>query len=456
LDAYAIAIERVAVQDEIGRIRTEWASLRSKTNKLSSMAAGMVRGIPTEPVSAWPPEVGPQIVMPSGSDWVQLRAHLARLRERLATLQAQPVPTASSDDSRARKELASSESQLAERERSAGALVGKIESDSSEVQALQKRIEGIEDDLRKYKDVRRLRKLGSSDELEVSKGVCPTCHQEMVDSLLETGRRTVPMSVDQNVSFYEEQLQLFSAVLANARLAIEASQMQLESQRSEIENLRNRIRELRDTLVSPSNMPSIESLGERIRLEDRIRILEGVLASFEDSLGEFGQLTVDWKNVQERRARLPRGALSESDENKINAFQQSFRQQLVLYSMGSLNPAEINISRDNYVPEASDINLTADVSGSDLIRLHWAYLMGLLELGLSVQTNHPGLLIMDDPQQQSVEEVPFRAMLKYAKSLNKAQIIIATSHERSIDEFLKTIGVTSVYEFGDNRLIDRI
>jgi hypothetical protein len=82
--------------------------------------------------------------------------------------------------------------------------------------------------------------------------------------------------------------------------------------------------------------------------------------------------------------------------------------------------------------------------------------MGLLELGLSVQTNHPGLLIMDDPQQQSVEEVPFRAMLKYAKSLNKAQIIIATSHERSIDEFLKTIGVTSVYEFGDNRLIDRI
>jgi hypothetical protein len=124
--------------------------------------------------------------------------------------------------------------------------------------------------------------------------------------------------------------------------------------------------------------------------------------------------------------------------------------------MGSLNPAEINISRDNYVPEASDINLTADVSGSDLIRLHWAYLMGLLELGLSVQTNHPGLLIMDDPQQQSVEEVPFRAMLKYAKSLNKAQIIIATSHERSIDEFLKTIGVTSVYEFGDNRLIDRI
>jgi len=203
-------------------------------------------------------------------------------------------------------------------------LVGKIESDSSEVQALQKPLRELRTISASTRMSVACEKLGSSDELEVSKGVCPTCHQEMVDSLLETGRRTVPMSVDQNVSFYEEQLQLFSAVLANAPTRHRSQPNAAGSQRSEIENLRNRIRELRDTLVSPSNMPSIESLGERIRLEDRIRILEGVLASFEDSLGEFGQLTVDWKNVQERRARLPRGALSESDENKINAFQQSF------------------------------------------------------------------------------------------------------------------------------------
>jgi len=97
----------------------------------------------------------------------------------------------------------------------------------------------------------------------------------MVDSLLETGRRTVPMSVDQNVSFYEEQLQLFSAVLANARLAIEASQMQLESQRSEIENLRNRIRELRDTFSLTVEYAVHRKLGA---IDWTIRILEGVLS----------------------------------------------------------------------------------------------------------------------------------------------------------------------------------
>ena len=340
----------------------------------------------------------------------------------LAALQAQPIPSASSDNSRAREELAASELQLAERERLVSTLVESIESDSSEVKALQERIDAIQDDLRKYKDVRRLRKLGSTEEPEATKGICPTCHQELVDSLLETGQKTTPMSVEQNVTFYEEQLELFSAVLMNSQRALRGRQVQVESERAEVETLRSRIRALRETLVSPANMPSIELVSERIRLESRIGNLEVILGNFEDSLGEFAQLSSEWKDVQERRARLPKNALSGSDESKINMFQESFRQQLVLYRMGSLNPTELNISRDNYVPEVAGINLGADVSGSDLIRLQWAYLLGLLELGLSVPTNHPGLLIMDEPQQQSVEEGAFRAMLEYAKNFSKAQI----------------------------------
>jgi hypothetical protein len=66
---------------------------------------------------------------------------------------------------------------------------------------------------------------------------------------------------------------------------------------------------------------------------------------------------------------------SAADENKINAFQEIFRQQLLQYKMGSVDPRELNISRDNYAPELGELNLRADVSGSDLIRLQWAYLI---------------------------------------------------------------------------------
>ncbi len=247
------------------------------------------------------------------------------------------------------------------------------------------------------------------------------------------------------------------AVLTNARRAVQASNIQLQSYREEIEVLRERVRALRETLVSPSNTPSIEVVTERIRLENRIGNLEASLANFEDSLAEFAQLATDWKDVQERRARLPKGALSEKDENKVNSFQELLRQQLVLYKMGSLRPNEVTISRDNYVPEVAGLNLGADVSASDLIRLQWAYLLGLLELGLSVSTNHPGLLIMDEPQQQSVEEGAFRAMLEYAANFKNAQVIVATSHERSsIGPFLKGIGVKNIFEYGDDRVIKRL
>ena len=64
---------------------------------------------------------------------------------------------------------------------------------------------------------------------------------------------------------------------------------------------------------------------------------------------------------------------------------------------------------------------------------------------------------MDEPQQQSVEETAFRAMLEYSANFKNAQVIVATSHERgSIGTFLHGIGVQNVYEYGDARLINRL
>ena len=369
-----------------------------------------------------------------------------------------PIPSAQSVRTEIETELEETEARLAEREHAIQVLLNKVEAERSEADALSQRIAAVEDDLRRYKDVRRLRKLGSDDGLEILRGVCPTCHQEMVDSLLDTSKKAEPMSVDQNVSFYEEQVQLFGAVLANSETSITSGEIQLQAHRTEVEKLRDRIRSIRETLVSSADTPSIEALTERIRLEQRVENLDQLAANFDDAFSEFGQLADEWKAVLERRARLPKGALSDNDERKIAELQQAFRNQLLAYKMGSVDPNELNISRDYYQPEIAGLNLGADVSGSDLIRLQWAYLLGLLEVGLtSPENNHPGLLIMDEPQQQSVEENSFRAMLHYAASRKGAQIIIATSHERQeIDTFLGTLGAVTLYEYNDDRVLDRL
>ena len=148
-------------------------------------------------------------------------------------------------------------------------------------------------------------------------------------------------------------------------------------------------------------------------------------------MSDLAQLASDWKDVQGRRDKLPKGALSQRDEQKLGALQTSFQRQLSLYKLGSVTVSDLNISHDNYQPEIAGLNLGADVAASDLIRMQWAYLLGLLEVGTQPSGNHPGLLIMDEPQQQSVEEDSFLAMLDYASKLKSSQVIVATSHERA-------------------------
>ena len=455
MDAYKIAIEKAAVQDEVARIRAGWGTLRTHTAKLAMSGAAIVDGIPGEPVATWPPEVPPRLLISHQQTWVPFRNRLEELRQRLATLEGEAVPRAAEVAPKVSADLKENEVRLADMEGEVARLVEQMESDRSEALALEARLGTLRDDLRKHKDLRRLTRLGSTDQAPLIDGLCPVCHQELPGSLLDTGRRAVPMSVDQNIEFLEEQVQLFEAVLANARETIATSEVRIQAHRSAIDNVRQRIRFLRETATSPGSAPSVDAVAERIQVDQRIRDLERLGAAFEDALAEFAQLADEWKRVQERRTRLPKGALSPNDDSKVRHLEESIRKQLRSYGMDSLQPETIGISRGNYEPEVAGLNLGADVSASDLIRLEWAYLLGLLETGLRFPTNHSGVLIMDEPQQQSVEDKDFRAMLRYAAGIPQAQVIVATSHERlSLLQFLDSIGVHQVNDF-EGRTIAR-
>ncbi len=457
LDAYATALERTAVNEEIKRLKREWASVRTQAEKSASHVVGMVRGIPVEPLASWPPDVLPTLSVMQDSKWVPIAEFLTGIRTRFAELQTIEVPSTAKAAPKIRTELSNLEGDLAARERAIAALYEKFETETAEAESLQQRIDTINDDLRKYKDLRKVRKMGSKDEPEVISGHCPTCHQELADSLLDTGKKAVPMTVDQNVSFYEEQIQLFTAVHSNAIQSIQTAEKDLRAQRVQVTDLRERIRDIRETLVSASSSPSIEAISERIRLQERISRVENQQQEFEEHMAALAQLTTEWLDVQERFKKLPKGALSERDEKKIAMLQASFQQQLTQYKMGSLAVGEVKISPGSYEPEVAGVNLSADISASDLIRLHWAYLLGLLEIGTQATGNHPGLLIFDEPQQQSVEETSFREMLRHAAGEKNAQIIVTTSHERTtIGTYLNKIGAKHVEEFEDERILQKM
>jgi hypothetical protein len=194
-----------------------------------------------------------------------------------------------------------------------------------------------------------------------------------------------------------------------------------------------------------------------LRLEERITNLKSLSTFFEDTLGIFANLTDEWNTAMERRRRLPSGTLSAADEGKLSSLQSKFQSQLNVYGFGSSDEKRVTISRSDYEPELTDINLAADAAASDVIRLQWAYLLGLLEVGVSVPSNHPRFLILDEPQQQSVEDANFLEMLKHAASIPDSQVLVATSHEREgIATLAKAIPSIHLWELEDSRLITRI
>ena len=458
LDAYAIAAERTAVMAELSRIRSAWSENRAAAGRRATALGTILNAIPIEPVPKWPPEIAPQILIPSkAGKWEQLSEHLQRLRRRFSELQNQDVPTAGANDTEVRVALNEAENAVSEREMVLRRTLDNLESEISEADAIEERIKSLREDQRKYKDLLRLRELGSEGPAAVETDTCPTCHQPVSDSLLDMGKRALPMSAEQNIAFYNEQLQLFEAVLANAKAVAAASEAQVTSIRKELDEFRSRVRSLRETLTSPANTPSIEALTERIRLQERIATLEGLSDFWGEVLATFANLSDEWNSAMARKARLPKGALSENDEKKLNELQTIFQRQLRSYGFGSSDESRVTISRNDYEPELTDINLAADSAASDVIRLQWAYLLGLLNVGVLESTNHPGFLVFDEPQQQSVSDANFLEMLRFAAAIPRSQIIVATSHEKiGIAALARQLDSVHLWELGDDRLITKL
>jgi hypothetical protein len=80
------------------------------------------------------------------------------------------------------------------------------------------------------------------------------------------------------------------------------------------------------------------------------------------------------------------------------------------------------------------MDLQFDLSASDLIRSIWAYRLSFLELARDKETNHLGLLVIDEPGQQEMASESFSALLQRASRAGAygQQILLATSEEQSV------------------------
>ena len=419
--------QRLRAQQEA--LADEWrTTVRAFKESLVGQALVTVR-LPETLTVAWPPQQRPMVVESRDEDWVSLEELLPELRAEQERLEAEEVPRAQAVAAETEQQLRNALDE-SDRLRQLGALLREdVLRDREELRSVQARLEALREDLREHEDVVTLRRLGSV-ELERLHGDCPVCHQQLPASLLGSDSPVRTLSPEDTVAYIRQQVELFGAMERDGERSVRAKRERYGALQGQAAEVRSTIRALRTTLAAPEGTPSAEVIARRIRLSDRIDRLHAVAERFLEMLGGLDRLADEAREVKTSLARLPAEKLSDSDMQKLKLLQASFIEQLHEYDFGSFSDERLTISRDDYLPRREEFDLQADISASDSIRVVWAYLLGLLEVAEQVDTNHPGLLVFDEPRQQSTKEVSFEALLRRAGSdAGGHQVIFATSED---------------------------
>ncbi|NKK76743.1 hypothetical protein [Rhizobium leguminosarum] len=437
LDVYKLEVQRERLAERLAANSKEWSGIRQELERFVARGGGRVSGLSEGPVADPAALTSAHMQLAEGTDWAPLSSVATQLRGSIAELAAQAVPAVEEQS----QEVAQKLDQLTQHVDQLNAdrirFHGIQQLKAADMQSLKRRIAALEDDLAKNLDVQRLQRYsGVTATLTLDR--CPTCEQALVDTLLSQDALSAVMPISDNIEYIRSQKKMFEDILAREQAEENERSDQLSAIGRRLLDYYAQIRLLRSELVAPGANPSAAIIEERIRAEARLRDIEALQAIFDDALDRLGNLQEAYSALLLERARIPTEKLSPGDHDKLNRLTSLVQDQAKDFGFSTFSPAELSISQDSYRPEKEGFEIGFETSASDAIRLKWAYQLGLLELASDKSTNHPGMLIFDEPRQQSSSRPSFQNLLKRASVAKKRnqQVIFSTSEDL---ETLKSI-----------------
>ena len=438
LDSYAIAAQRQRMREQLSEIEKKWKNAVVRLDAQLLASGAIIRNLPPEPRLEWPLVPAPACLVSTGTNWATIDSALQTTQTTLAEIAKTPVQTVTSDLSRVQRHLREKQKELAAYEVLFASAAKDTEVELAQNESIVKRLKSLNLDLQTYKDVRRLRDIGSTMDIKSAAGRCPTCDQEITGLISETLTVAPPMSVEENVRYIEGQISVFDSMLADSQRVIDARQRSLTSLRLKMDELRSEIRTYKQTLTSEGKGASAADVRDRLTLEGRVEKYMRLRNEVDTAIEALAVLAGEFIDLHQRLEEL-KSDTSENDEAKLSQLQHSFVSQLEQYGFSSIKPASLlRISRESYRPTYDGFDLGFNLSASDMIRTIWAYLYGLLEVARQASTNHPGLLVLDEPRQQQADKVSFTEFARRtAESLSAdQQVILLTSEDEATLELL--------------------
>ena len=287
-------------------------------------------------------------------------------------------------------------------------------------------LETIDTDIINNKDAKKLKDLGSELAIKSLKNICPTCGQEVDDSLLHTD---LTMSIEENLEHLEAQKKLYEFTISGQNQIIEKLKEDINSDEQEINSLRKLERVLKEDLVRVKNEISEASIYRKFKIESDIEKLQVLNVLLEENKKILSNLSKLYKKYLNDKTKLPSHRLDATDSQKLKLLCKKFKEYLHLFRYNSVNDlSTIEISDYTYLPISNGFDMKFDTSASDEIRAIWAYLLAINEVDNEYHTNFAKLIIFDEPKQQSIVDEDFKCFLNaIIEKFKDKQVIVAAT-----------------------------
>lgn len=310
----------------------------------------------------------------------------------------------------------------------------------------------VNSDIRNNNDAARLQKFGSeATGKDISADICPVCKQHIQDNLLDLEAVSGFMSIEDNIRHLREQKKMLEFTLGSYKESRQQLIKEKDNLEIRLQTLRRLAHTLRSDLFTTTDTEASEAIMlKRIEISDRIERLsklENTVISLTEQLKE---LSVEWNTYLNQKNKLPKKNISESDVEKIVLLKKRFIENLKRYHYKSLSSfEEIDISiNSSLLPTIDGFDMKFDSSASDGIRVIWAFTMALLQVSTEKNGNHPGIVIFDEPAQQSIVPEDMKSFIETVVEIKKSfQIITAiTLNSQELIDIINELSVSSYHK----------
>lgn len=455
LDIAEIQRMRDEIRAAKKEIQLSWDNLHKHLNGVARNISGIIKNYPKYPSTNLEQKDFPNIYMLQDNNWIDIDNWIIDMRDETIKMK-ELFENKPKDNSELENELKSLEDDLLLKQAAVSEIRREYYNEKYNISELEERLLFINSDLKKNQDVKRLQEYGASYDIATFQSQCPTCHQEIIDVLLE--QTAPPMSIDDNIVYLKQQKNAVEILLKNSKDKITSLKNEYDLKNNAMLQIRKYIRDLKNDLINSEKLPSIAKTRTIVENESLLERAEITRDQFEKEIDNLISLSDSWRDVLTREAELPKDAFSDLDKSKLNKLSELFRSNIVNFGFRSTNPELINISLDNYRPISEGFEMSFDVSASDNIRLLWAYTISLQKLSEHFQTNHFGISIFDEPGQQEIDDDSTSAFLKTISELSTEtnQVIITTSKSSHNLSTLLPAEKCNIIELGDEFVIKPI